>query len=53
MLQNCSAGEDSLESLGLQGDKLVNSKGNQPRIFIERTAAETEAPVLWVLDAKN
>ena len=33
--------------------KLVNSKGNQPRIFIERTAAETEAPILWVPDVKN
>ena len=29
MLSNCSAGEDSWESLGLQGDQTVNAKGNQ------------------------
>ena len=29
MLSNCDAGE-TLESLGLQGDKPVNPKGNQP-----------------------
>ena len=29
MLLNCSVGEDSGESLGLQGVKRVNPKGNQ------------------------
>ena len=33
--------------------KLVNPKGNQPWIFIERTVAEAEAPILWPPDAKN
>ena len=33
--------------------KLVNPKGNQPWIFIGRTVAEAEAPILWPLDAKN
>ena len=33
--------------------KPVNPKGNQPWIFIGRTVAEAEAPVLWPLDAKN
>ena len=33
--------------------KRVNPKGNQPRIFIGRTDAETEAPTLWPLDAKS
>ena len=33
--------------------KPVNPKGNQPRIFIGRTDAETEAPVLWPPDAKS
>jgi len=28
-------------------------KGNQSQIFIERTGAEAEAPILWTLDAKN
>ena len=33
--------------------KLVNPKGNQPRIFIGRADAEVEAPLLWPLDAKS
>ena len=31
----------------------VHPKGNQPWIFIGRTDAEAETPVLWPLDAKN
>ena len=34
MLLNCGVGEDSWESLGLQGDQSVNPKGNQLWIFI-------------------
>ena len=33
--------------------KLVNPKDNQPWIFIGRTNAEAEAPVLWPPDAKS
>ena len=33
--------------------KTVNPKGNQPWIFIGRTDAEAEAPVLWPPDAKS
>ena len=33
--------------------KPVNPKGNQPWIFIEKTDAEAETPILWLLDAKN
>ena len=33
--------------------KLVNPKGNQPWIFIERTDAEAEAPILWPPDEKT
>ena len=33
--------------------KLVNPKGNQSWIFIGRTDAETEAPVLWPPDANS
>ena len=33
--------------------KPVNSKGNQPWIFIGRTDTEAEAPILWPLDAKS
>ena len=53
MLLNCGVGEDSWESLGLQGDQTVNPKGNLSWIFIGRTDAETEAPVLWPPDVKN
>ena len=33
--------------------KTVNPKGNQPWIFIGRTNAEAEAPILWLPDKKN
>ena len=33
--------------------KPVNPKRNQPRIFIGRTDAEAEAPMLWPPDAKS
>ena len=33
--------------------KPVNSKGNQSWIFIGRTDAEAETPILWPLDVKN
>ena len=45
MLLNCGAGEDSWEFLGQQGDQTSQS-GNQPWIFIGRTDAEGESPVL-------
>jgi len=50
MLSN-SVGEDSSESLGMQG---VNPKGNQPWLFIVRTDAEAEAkaPILWPPNSK-
>ena len=31
----------------------VHPKGNQSWIFIGRTDAEAETPILWLLDAKN
>ena len=52
MLLNCGVGEDSWESLGLQGDA-AKPKGNQSWLFIGRTDAEAEAPILWPPDAKN
>ena len=33
--------------------KPVNPKGNQPRVFIGRTDAEAEAPILWPPDVKS
>ena len=53
MLSNCGAGEDSWESLGQQGDQPVNYKRNQSWIFIGRTDAEAETPILWPPDLKN
>ena len=53
MLSNCGAGEDSWESLGLQEIKPVNSKGNQFWVFIGRTDAEAETPLLWPPDTKS
>ena len=46
--------EKVLEShLDCEEVKPVSHKGNQSWIFIGRTDAETEAPILWLLDAKN
>ena len=46
--------ENALESpLDSREIKLVNPKGNQPWIFIGRTDAEPEVPVLWPPDGKN
>ena len=53
MLLNCCVVEDSWESFGVKGIKPVNSKGNQSLIFIGRTDAAAEAPILWPPDAKK
>jgi len=46
--------EKTLESLlDCKEIKPVNPKENQPRIFIGRTDAEAEAPILWPPDVKN
>ena len=46
--------EKTLESpLDSKEIKPVNPKGNQLGIFVGRTDAEAEAPVLWPPDAKN
>ena len=46
--------EKTLESpLDHKEIKLVNPKGNQPLIFIRRTGAEAEGPIVWPPDAKN
>ena len=52
-LLNCGVGDDSRESLGQKGDQAVSPKGNQYWIFIGRTHAEAETPILWSPDAKN
>ena len=50
---NCGAGEDSCESLGLQGDPTVHPKGDQSWVFIGRTDAEDETSILWPPHAKS
>ena len=46
--------EKTLESpLDCKEIKLINPKGNQSWIFIGRTDAEAETPILWPPDAKN
>ena len=52
-LSNCGAWEDSQSPLDSKEIKWVNPKGNQPWIFTGRTDAETEAPILWPLDANS
>ena len=46
--------EKILESLlDCKEIKPVHPTGNQSWIFIEKTDAEAETPILWLLDAKN
>ena len=52
ILLNCSA-EDSLDPLDCKEIKPFNPKGNQSWIFIGRTDAEAEAPILWPHDVKS
>ena len=53
MLLNCGVGEDSWESIGLQGDQPVHPKGNQFWIFIGRTDVKAETSTLWPPGGKN
>ena len=46
--------EKTLESpLDCKEIQSVNPKGSQSWLFIGRTDAEAEAPILWPPDAKN
>ena len=55
MLLNCGVGEDSWESLGLHWvhSKPVHPKGDQSWVFIGRTDAKAETPVVWPPHAKS
>ena len=50
---NCGVGEDSWESLGLQGDPTSPSQRTSVLSVIARTDAEAETPILWLPDVKN
>ena len=46
--------EKTLESpLDYKKIKPANPKGNQPRIFIGKTDAKAEVPILWPSDVKS
>ena len=53
MLLNYGVGEDSWESLGLQGDPISPFWRNQPWVFFGGNDAKTETPVLWTPHAKS
>ena len=53
MLSNCVL-EKTLESpLDSKAIKPVSLNGNQPQIFIGRTDAEAEVPIIWPPDVKS
>ena len=52
MLLNCGVGEDTWESHSKEIQS-VRPKGNQSWIFIGRTDAKAETPILWSPDAKS
>ena len=52
ILLNCGVGEDSRESLRLQGDP-TSPKRDQSWVFTGRTDVEAETPILWPPDAKS
>ena len=47
------AHKDRVSSLDSKEIKPVNPKGEQPWIFLERTDAVAEAPILWPPDLKS
>ena len=50
---NCGVGEDSWESLGLQGDPTSPFWRDKPWDFFGRSDAKAETPVLWPPHAKS
>ena len=53
MLLNCGVGEDFENPLDCKEIQPVLPKGNQSWIFVGRTYAESETPILWPPDVKN
>ena len=53
MLLNCGVGEDSWESLDCKEIQPVHPKGDQSWVFIGRTHAEAETPILWPPHTKS
>ena len=53
MLLNCDVGEDSRESLGLQGDQTSQSERKSVLTIHWKDDAEAEAPIIWPPDVKS
>ena len=53
MLFNCGVGEDSESPLDCKEIQPVHSEGDQSQVFIGRTDAKAETPVLWRPHAKS
>ena len=53
MLLNCGVGEDSRVPWTARRSNQSILKRDQSRIFIGRTEAEVETPILWPPDMKN
>ena len=53
MLLNCGVGEDLESPLDCKEIQPVHPKGDQSWVFIRRTDAEAETPILWPPDAKS
>ena len=53
MVLNFGVEEDSLDPLDCKEIQPVHPKGNQSWIFIRRTDAEVESPLLWPPDVKR
>ena len=53
MLLNCGVGEDSSESLGLQGDQTNKLKEINPEYSLERLMLKLKLTVLWPPYVKN
>ena len=53
MLLNCGVGETLESPLDCKEIQPVHPKGHQSWVFIGRTDAEAEAPILWPPDEKS
>ena len=53
MLLNCGVGEDSWEPLDCKEIQPVHPKGDQSWVFIGKTDAKAETPILWPPHAKS
>ena len=53
MLLNCDVEKTLESSLGCKEIQPVHPKGNQSLVFVGRTDAETETPILWPPHAKS